>query len=308
MSLPGAASIPAPYSRHRHMAVEVSRTIVDLIWAHSKPRDVLDERSFHNAITALMALGGSTNGIIHLIALADRVGIKLTLSDFDRLSESVPVLADIEPSGKYLMEDFCYAGGLRALLSRIRGTLELDALTVTGRTLGENIADAECFDDDVIRPLDNPLIGAGGLVVLHGNLAPDGAVLRRSAADARLMKHRGRAVVFKDRADLKARVDSPGLNVDADSVLVMRNAGPKGVPGMPEWVMLPIPQKLVERGVRDMVRISDARMSGTHYGTVVLHVTPESAEGGPLALVQDGDWIELDVEARSLRLLGRVVA
>jgi dihydroxy-acid dehydratase len=303
MTLSGAASIPAPDSRHRHMAVDAGRRIVDMVWEDLKPRDVLDERSFHNAITALMALGGSTNGIIHLIALADRVGIDLKLEDFDRLSETVPVLADIKPSGRFLMEDFYYAGGLRALLWRIRDNLKPEARTVNGRTLGENIADAECFNDDVIRPLDSPLIGAGGLVVLRGNLAPGGAVLKRSAADPALMKHKGRAVVFKDRQDLKARIDDPDLPVDENSILVMQNAGPKGVPGMPEWGMLPIPQKLVEKGVRDMVRISDARMSGTHYGTVVLHVTPESAEGGPLALVHDGDWIELDVDARSLALL-----
>jgi dihydroxy-acid dehydratase len=303
MTLPGAASIPAPDSRHRVMAAEVGRTAVEMVWADRKPRDVLDRRSFENAVLALMALGGSTNAIIHLVALANRAGVKLSIDDFDRLSEAVPVLADIKPSGQYLMEDFYYAGGLRALLLRIRDSLHLDAMTVNGRVLGENIADAECFNDDVIRPLDRPLLGAGGLVVLRGNLAPGGAVLKRSAADPRLLKHRGRAVVFKDRADVKARIDDPLLPIDADSVLVMQNSGPKGVPGMPEWGMLPMPQRLVEQGVRDMVRISDARMSGTHYGTVVLHVTPESAEGGPLALVQDGDWVELDVEARQLNLL-----
>ncbi|WP_371835601.1 L-arabinonate dehydratase [Ochrobactrum sp. C6C9] len=303
MTLPGASSIPAPDSRHRHMAADVGRTIVDMVWEDRKPRDILDERSFHNAVTALMALGGSTNAIIHLLALADRVGVKLALKDFDRLSETVPVIANIKPSGQYLMEEFYYAGGLPALLSRISECLELDAATVNGKSLGANIAGAECFDDDVIRPLDAPLTEAGGLAVLYGNLAPDGCVLKRSAADPKLMKHRGKAVVFKDRDDLAARINAPDLDVDADSILVLQNAGLKGVPGMPEWGMLPIPEKLVRQGVRDMVRISDARMSGTHYGTVLLHVSPESAVGGPLALVETGDVIDLDVEARSISLL-----
>lgn len=303
MTLPGATSIPAPDSRHRHMAGEVGRQIVEMVWSDRKPSDILDARSFHNAITALMALGGSTNAIIHLLALADRVGLELRLEDFDKLSDTVPVIANIRPSGEHLMEEFFYAGGLRALLERIKANLKLDAMTVNGKTLGENIAGAECFDDDVIRPLDRPLLGSGGLVVLRGNLAPEGCVLKRSAADAGLMKHRGKAVVFRDHADMKTRIDSFDLVVDENSVLVMQYSGPKGVPGMPEWGMMPIPQRLVEKGVRDMVRISDARMSGTHYGTVVLHVSPESAVGGPLALVCNGDIIELDVEARSLSLL-----
>jgi dihydroxy-acid dehydratase len=303
MTLPGAVSIPAPDSRHRHLAAATGRRIVEMVTDDLKPRDLLSAKSFHNAITALMALGGSTNAVIHLLALAERAGVPLTLEDFDRLSETVPVLADIKPSGRFLMEDFFYAGGLRGLLERIRDRLEPDALTVNGRTLGENIAGAEIFDDEVIRPLDRPLAGSGGIVVLKGNLAPDGCVLKRSAADPKLLQHRGRAVVFKNRDDMLARVDDPALEVTPDSVLVLQNCGPRGVPGMPEWGMLPIPKKLVEQGVRDMVRISDGRMSGTHYGTIVLHISPESAIGGPLALVQDGDLVDLDVAARRLSLL-----
>jgi dihydroxy-acid dehydratase len=302
MTLPGAASIPAVDSRHRHMAVETGRRIVEMVWSDRKPQDILTRSAFRNAIVCLMALGGSTNAIIHLLAMADRVGVPLQLDDFVEFSANVPVLADIKPSGQYLMEDFYYAGGLPALLARLRSQLDLNAGTVNGETLGKNIEGAECFDDNVIRPLGNPLLGAGGLVVLRGNLAPGGAVMKRSAADQRLMKHRGQAVVFESRGDLASRINDPDLPVTADSVLVMKNGGPKGAPGMPEWGMLPIPKKLVQQGVRDMVRISDARMSGTHYGTVVLHVTPESADGGPLALVRDGDWIELDVATGKLTL------
>lgn len=303
MTLPGAASIPAPDSRHRQMAADTGRTVVDLVWEDRKPSDILDRRSFHNAITVLMALGGSTNAIIHLLAMADRLGLPLALSDFDRISGAVPVIANIVPSGKYYMEDFYYAGGLKALLEKIREKLELEAMTVNGATIGENISGAECFDDDVIRPISDPLLDVGGLVVLHGTLAPDGCVLKRSAADPNLMKHTGRAVVFKDREDLRNRIDDPNLDVDKTCVLVMQNSGPKGVPGMPEWGMLPIPEKLLKQGVRDIVRISDARMSGTHYGTVVLHVSPESADGSPLALVRDGDMISIDVYERKLDLL-----
>ncbi|MEO1016306.1 MAG: L-arabinonate dehydratase [Pseudomonadota bacterium] len=303
MTLGGAASIPAPDSRHRHMAVDAGRRIVEMVWEDLKPRDVLSIESFRNAMTALMALGGSTNGVIHLLALADRTGIPLALDDFDAASDTVPVLADIKPSGRFLMEDFYYAGGLRGLLNRIRANLALGARTVSGQTMGEAIEGAEVFNDEVIRALDNPLIDKGGLVVLKGNLAPEGAVLKRSAADPKLLQHRGRAIVFRDREDLKARIDDPALEVDPSSVLVMQNCGPIGVPGMPEWGMLPIPKKLLQQGVRDMVRISDGRMSGTHYGCVILHVSPESAVGGPLALVQDGDEIELDINGRGLRLL-----
>lgn len=302
MTLPGAASIPAPDSRHRYMAAQTGQMITGMVWSDRRPSHLLTRKSLENAIVTLMALGGSTNAIIHILALADRLGIALSLTDFDRLSEAVPVLANLKPSGQYLMEDFYYAGGLPALLRRIADALHLDAATVNGGTLGDNISGAECFNDDVIRPLENPLLDAGGLVVLHGNLAPEGCVLKRSAADWRLLSHKGRAVVFKGLEDLKARIDDPELDVDKDSVLVLQNSGPRGVPGMPEWGMLPIPQKLIAQGVRDMVRISDARMSGTHYGTVVLHIAPESAEGGPLALVETGDVIELDVAARKLEL------
>jgi dihydroxy-acid dehydratase len=303
MTLPGAASIPAPDSRHRHMASTAGRQIVEMVWQDRKPRDVLSARSFHNAVTTLMALGGSTNAVIHLLALADRAGVPLVLDDFDRLSGTVPVLADLKPSGRFLMEDLFHAGGLRGLMARIADRLALDALTVNGRTLAQNLEGAEVVDDEVIRPLGHPLAEAGGIVVLRGSLAPDGAVLKRSAADPTLLAHRGRAVVFKNREDLYERIDRPDLEVDASSVLVLQSSGPQGVPGMPEWGMLPIPKKLLEQGVRDMVRISDARMSGTHYGTVVLHVTPESAAGGPLALVRDGDEILLDVATRRLDLL-----
>ncbi len=302
MTLSGAASIPAPDSRHRHMAVDAGRRIVDMVWEDLKPRDILSINSFTNALTVLMALGGSTNAVIHLLALADRAGVPLKLEDFDAASETVPVLADIKPSGQYLMEDFYHAGGLPALLNRIKDNLILSARIVEGHTLGEAIERAEVFNDDVIRPLDRPIIEAGGIVVLKGNLAPGGAVLKRSAADPKLLNHKGKALVFKDRQDLKARIDDPDLAVDPNSVLVLQNSGPIGVPGMPEWGMLPIPKKLLQQGVRDMVRISDGRMSGTHYGTVVLHVSPESAVGGPLALVEDGDEIELDVTTRRLQL------
>jgi dihydroxy-acid dehydratase len=250
-----------------------------------------------------MALGGSTNAVIHLIAMAKRAGVPLSLDDFDAASGHVPVLANLRPSGQYLMEDFFHAGGLRALVSELCDLLHLEERAINGRTLGENLQGALRIGDDVIRPRGNPLQASGGLIVLRGNLAPLGAVLKRSAASSHLLRHRGRAVVFDGLADMNRRIDDPGLEVDEASVLVLRNAGPIGGPGMPEWGMLPIPKKLLEKGVRDMVRISDARMSGTHYGTVVLHVAPEAAVGGPLALVRDGDLIELDAEARRLDLV-----
>jgi dihydroxy-acid dehydratase len=274
-----------------------------MVWQDRKPGDILTRDSFENAILTLMALGGSTNAVIHLVAMAERVGITLTLDDFARASERLPVLADIKPNGKFLMEDFFYAGGLRGLLSRIRGQMKLGTPTANGKTLGENIDGAEIFDENVIRPLDKPLFPNGGLVVLRGNLAPDGCILKRSAATPSLLHHVGKAVVFKDYEDMKARIDDPDLDVDADSVLVLQGSGVRGVPGMPEWGMLPIPKKLLRQGVDDMVRVSDARMSGTHFGTVALHVSPESAAGGPLALVRDGDLIELDVDKRRLQLL-----
>ena len=301
-TLPGASSIPAVDSNHPRMANFSGRRVVEMVWEDLKPRDILNTSSFDNAITALLALAGSTNAVIHILALAGRAGIKLALDRFDQLSAKTPVLANIRPSGKYLMEDFYYAGGLSALLKALAPQLDLSARTVTGKTLGENISGAEIYNKDVIRTLDNPVYGSAGLAILRGNLAPDGAVIKSAAAEPRLLKHSGRAIVFDSYDDMNARIDDPALNVDADSVLVLRNAGPKGAPGMPEWGQLPIPQKLLAAGIRDMVRISDARMSGTHYGTCVLHVSPESFVGGPLALLKEGDVVDLDVPARQLNM------
>ena len=302
LTLPGAASIPAADSRHARMASAVGRRIVEMVWEDLKPRDILTAQGFDNAITTVLALGGSTNALVHLIAMARRAGIPLTLDRFDELSRRTPLLANIRPSGKYLMEDFYYAGGLRALMSRIRDLLALDARTVAGGTIGDAIGDAEVFNEDVILPLHRPLVESGSLAVLRGNLAPDGAVIKPAAAEPRLLAHRGRAVVFASYNDMAERIDDPGLPVTADSVIVLQSAGPLGAPGMPEWGQLPIPKKLLTQGVRDMVRISDARMSGTSYGACVLHVAPESYVGGPLALVRDGDEIVLDVPNRKLQL------
>jgi dihydroxy-acid dehydratase len=300
MSLPGASSIPAADSGHPRMASMSGRRIVEMVWEDLKPSDILDERSYQDAVAAVMALGGSTNAVIHLVALARRSGVSMDLGRFDEISRRVPVLANIRPSGEYLMEDFYYAGGLRGLLSRLAKMLDLDRITVGGLAMGETLTGV--FNDEVIRPLDDPMQEEGGLAVLRGNLAPDGCVIKHSAADQRLLRHTGPAVVFDGYDDLARRIDDPALKVDADSVLVLRGAGPIGAPGMPEWGLLPIPKKLLEKGVRDMVRISDARMSGTAYGTCVLHVAPESHVGGPLALVRDGDEIELDVTQRRLQL------
>jgi dihydroxy-acid dehydratase len=303
LTLPGAASIPAPDANHPRMATASGRRIVEMVWEDLKPSDILSAKSFDNAITAVHALSGSTNALIHLVAMAGRAGIDLKLDRFDELSERTPVLANIRPAGqKYLMEDFYYAGGLRAMLAELKDLLHLDCLTVNGATLGANLEGAAIYNDDVIRRRNNPLSASGGLAVLRGNLAPDGAVIKPTAADPKLLKHTGRAVVFHDYDDLYARVDDPNLDVDESCVLVLQNAGPQGGPGMPEWGQLPIPKKLLQKGVRDMVRISDARMSGTSYGACVLHVAPEAFVGGPLALVQDGDLIELDVAARKLEL------
>jgi dihydroxy-acid dehydratase len=301
LTLPGASSIPAPDSNHAKMATLSGKRIVEMVWEDLKPRDLLKKESFDNAIVTLMAMGGSTNALIHLVAMAGRAGIKLPLERFNEFSAKTPLLANVRPSGdRYLMEDFYYAGGLRALLSELKDLLALDCRTVNGRTLGENLQEARIFNDDVIRKRANPLKESGGLVVLRGNLAPGGAVIKASAT--KIHRHAGKAVVFDDYNDMAARIDREDLAVDADSVLVLRNAGPLGGPGMPEWGMLPVPQKLLKQGVRDMVRISDARMSGTSYGCCVLHVAPESYVGGPLALVRDGDLIELDVEKRELNL------
>jgi len=302
-TLPGAASIPAPDSRHAQMATLTGRRIVDMVWEDVKPLDIADARAFENAVTAVLALGGSTNSLVHLVALARRAGVPLDIDRFDALARKVPVLANVRPAGKYLMEDFYYAGGLPALLAALGDLVDASAPTVNGRTLGENVAGAKAWNDDVIRSRGNPLVPRDGLAVLRGNLAPGGAVVKPPAMEARLQKHVGRAVVFASYDDMAARIDDPALDIDADSVIVLQNAGPRGAPGMPEWGQLPIPQKLLKQGVRDMVRISDARMSGTSYGAFVLHVTPESFVGGPLAFVRDGDRIALDVPARRLELL-----
>jgi dihydroxy-acid dehydratase len=303
LTLPGASSIPAVDANHPRMATHCGRRIVEMVWEDLKPRDILTEASFENAITADMAIGGSTNAIIHLVALAGRAGIQLDLKKFDDISQRTPMIANLRPSGEYLMEDFYYAGGLRALLKQLGPLLHLDCQTVTGQSLGSSINNAQITNQQVIRSVDNPVSASGGTAILYGNLAPDGAVIKPTAAESRLLKHRGPAVVFKDYNDLAARIDNDELAVDENSVLVLQNAGPLGGPGMPEWGMLPIPRKLLQKGVRDMVRISDARMSGTAYGACVLHVSPESYIGGPLALVEDGDLIELDVDARKLELL-----
>jgi dihydroxy-acid dehydratase len=302
-TLPGAASIPAPDSNHSKMATLTGKRIVEMVWEDLKPRDFLTAKSFDNAIVTLMAMGGSTNAIVHLVAMAGRAGIRLPLERYNEISAKTPVLANVRPSGKqYLMEDFYYAGGLRALLAELKDLLHLDAKTVSGRTLGENLAGARIWNPDVIRARANPLKAAGGIVVLRGNLAPSGAVIKASAASPELLKHTGRAVVFEDYNDMAARIDRDDLEVDGSCVLVLKNGGPLGGPGMPEWGMLPVPKKLLRQGVKDMVRVSDSRMSGTSYGTCVLHVAPESFVGGPLALVRNGDLIELDVERRALNL------
>jgi dihydroxy-acid dehydratase len=302
LSLPGSASIPAVDANHSRMAEMSGRRVVEMVWEDLKPRDILTPASFDNAIAVLMALGGSTNAIVHLVAMAGRAGITLDLDRFDAISSKVPLLANLRPSGKYLMEDFYYAGGLRALQAELKEHLDLSQRTINGKSLGENIASVKSYSHEVIAPVGQPVQRSGGLAVLRGNLAPDGAVIKPTAADPKLLKHTGKAVVFDDYNDMAARIDDENLDVDASSVLVLRNAGPLGGPGMPEWGMLPIPKKLLKQGVRDMVRISDARMSGTSYGACVLHVAPESFVGGPLALVKTGDLIELDVPGRRLDL------
>lgn len=302
MTLPGAASIPAADSNHIRMASASGRRIVDMVWEDLKPREILTEKALKNAVTTIMALGGSTNSAIHLLAVGRRASVDIDLSLFDALSRDTPVIADIRPSGRYLMEDFYYAGGLRGLLTRLSAKLHLDAVTANGKTLGENLEGAKVYNDEVIRSLDNTMSEEGGLVVLKGNLAPDGAVIKHTAAEPQLHQHKGPAVVFKNYNDMSMRIDDVNLDITKDSVIVLQNAGPVGGPGMPEWGQLPIPQKLLKEGVRDMVRISDARMSGTSYGACVLHVAPESFIGGPLALVQDGDMVELDIPGRRLHL------
>jgi dihydroxy-acid dehydratase len=303
MTLPGASSIPAADSAHIRMCAAAGRRAVDMVWEDLTPARIQTEGAFRNAIVVAMAMGCSTNAVIHIIAMARRAGHAISLDDFDAASRTTPVIANIRPSGdKYLMEDFYYAGGLLGLLSRLRPMLDLGQINVTGATWEESLEGAEVFDDDVIRPLGNPIYAEGALAVLRGNLAPDGCVMKPSAAAPRLLRHSGPALVFDDYPALKAAIDRDDLDVTPDHVLVLRNAGPLGAPGMPEWGMLPIPKKLVKQGVRDMVRISDARMSGTSYGACILHVAPESYVGGPLALVRTGDIITLDVAARTLNL------
>lgn len=303
LSLPGASDIPAVHAAHARMATACGRQIVDLVWANLRPSDILTMASFENAITAFMTLGGSTNAIVHIIAMARRAGIPLVLEDFDRISRRTPLIANLRPAGQHLMEHFHDAGGLRATLAQIRHLLHTDALTVTGQSLGANIADAEVFHPEVIRSPQNPLAPEGGTFILRGNLCPNGAVIKPAAANPDLLTHTGPALVFDSYPELKKVIDSDDLDVTPETILILRNAGPLGGPGMPEWGMLPIPKKLLKAGIRDMVRISDARMSGTSYGTCILHVAPESAAGGPLALVQTGDLIQLDVPNRSLQLL-----
>ena len=302
LTLPGGSSIPAADSAHGRMAAAAGRRIVALVWDDVKPRDLLTPAAFDNAITVTMSLGGSTNAIVHLVAMARRAGVALDLDHFDRLSRRTPVLGDIRPSGRFLMEDFFYAGGLRALMGRLADLLDTSAVTVSGEPLGKGLEATKVYNDEVIRRRENPLSHEGGVAVLRGNLAPRGAVIKQTAAAPDLLVHSGPAVVFRDYNDLAARIDDPALPVTRESVLVLQQAGPLGGPGMPEWGMLPIPQKLLRAGVRDMVRVSDARMSGTAYGTCVLHVAPESFVGGPLAFVRDGDIVSLDVPARRLSL------
>lgn len=299
-TLPGTAGIPAPDSRLLVQAHETGRLAVEMVTEQRRPSTVLSPGSFTNAIVALAALGGSTNAVVHLLAIAGRLGIPLTLDDFDRIGAGVPLLVDLQPAGRHLMEDLYRAGGLLAVLREVRDLLDPDALTVTGRPLVDHLADADVWDRAVIRPRDAPLQPDAGIVVLRGNLAPNGAIVKPAAATPELLTHRGRALVFDSVEDFAARIDDPDLDVDADSVLVLRGCGPKGYPGMPEVANMPLPAKLLARGVRDLVRVCDGRMSGTAYGTVVLHVAPEGAELGPLSRVRTGDWIVLDVPARRI--------
>lgn len=303
IALPHNAAIPAVDSRRQQLAEASGRQIVQLVANQVRPSHILTPQAFDNAIRTLHAIGGSTNVIIHLMAIAGRLGIDLDLNRFDALSRTTPFILDLKPSGRFLMEDFYYAGGVPALLKTMAPLLNLDVLTVTGQSLGASLDHAQNHNDDLIRPLDAPLDAEGGLAVLHGSLAPGGALIKQTAASPELLRHRGRAVVFEDHDDMERRIDDPNLDVTPEDVLIMRNAGPLGGPGMPEWGFLPLPKKLLQQGVRDMVRISDARMSGTAFGTVVVHATPESAAGGPLAAVRNGDMIELDVPGRRLELL-----
>jgi len=301
-TLPGTAGIPAADSRLLARAHETGRLVVDMVRADRRPSQVFTAGSFHNAIVALAALGGSTNAVVHLLAIAGRMGVDLSLDDWDRLGREMPCLVDLQPSGRFLMEDFYYAGGLPVVLREIGEYLHKEALTVNGNTIWENVKDAVNYNADVITPIAKPFKPQGGIAVLRGNLAPSGCVIKPSAATPALMQHKGRAVVFEDIDDLHARIDDPALDVDPSCVMVLKNCGPKGYPGFPEVGNFALPAKILKQGVNDMVRISDARMSGTAYGTVILHTAPEAAAGGPLALVKNGDMIEIDVVNRRIHM------
>ncbi|QLL24200.1 dihydroxy-acid dehydratase [Actinobacteria bacterium IMCC26103] len=302
MVIPGVAGTPAPDSRLLQYSQESGRRIVEMVHEGLKPSDIMVKGSFLNAIVALAGIGGSTNAVVHLLAIAGRLGIDLTLDDFDRTGSRVPLLVNLQPAGKYLMEDFHRAGGLRAVFKELEDLLDPKAITVMGTPLVKGLSEAQIYDTDVIRTRKEPLQPSAGIAVLRGNLAPLGAVIKPAAASANLLKHRGKAMVFDSIEDFKARINDPALDVDENSVLILRGCGPKGYPGMPEVSNMPMPQKMLDKGIRDMVRICDGRMSGTAYGTVILHVAPEAAAGGPLGLVQTGDYIELDVEARKLNI------
>ena len=304
LTLPGASSIPAPDANHIRMSSAVGRRIVEMVWEDLVPSKIVTQAAVNNAVAVAMATGCSTNAVVHLIAMARRAGTQLSLDDLDKAGRTTPVLANIRPTGKtYLMEDFYYAGGLRALMSKLSSKLDLSTLTVSGVTLGETLEGAKCYNDDVIRSLDNPIYHEGSLAVLKGNLAPTGAVIKPAACDPRFHKHQGPALVFDSYPEMKAAVDNEDLDISPDHVMVLRGAGPQGGPGMPEWGMLPIPKALLKKGHRDMLRLSDARMSGTSYGACILHVSPESHVGGPLALLRNGDIIRLDLEARRIDML-----
>jgi dihydroxy-acid dehydratase len=302
LTLPGFSSIPAPDSNHSRMCTVSGRRIVDMVWEDLTPAKILTPAAFDNAIKVHMAMGGSTNAIIHVVAMARRAGIAMDMDRFDQLSRQIPVLANVRPSGQYLMEDFYYAGGLRALMQNLRDKLDLSCITVTGKSVGENIDGAKVYKPDVIHTLSDPVYAEGATAVLKGNLAPNGCVIKPAAADKRFLKHRGKAIAFDDYNHMMREIERDDLDVTPDHILVLKNAGPKGGPGMPEWGMLPIPKRLLGQGVRDMIRISDGRMSGTSYGACILHVAPESYVGGPLALVQTGDEIEIDVDKRLIHL------
>jgi dihydroxy-acid dehydratase len=302
LSLPGASSIPAADSNHPRMCTNAGRRIVDMVWEDLTPSKILTLAAFDNAIKVHMAMGGSTNAIIHVVAMARRAGVPVDMERFDQISRQVPVLANVRPSGKYLMEDFFYAGGLRAMMQNLREKLDLSCLTVTGKTVGENIVGAKVHLPEVIHSLNDPIYAEGATAVLKGNLAPNGCVIKPAAADKRFLKHRGKAIAFENYDHMMREIERDDLDVTPDHILVLKSAGPKGGPGMPEWGMLPIPKRLLGQGVRDMIRISDGRMSGTSYGACILHVAPESFVGGPLALVQTGDEIEIDVDKRSIHL------